>query len=405
MNTSKLPLKTRVALAYTALGFVLSIMFAAATVFITENYEQVIVEQLMLSEADAPAVVELDNTINPEINRNALQRFVSKNGDLSKVPASLRLLPVGMQEFIDSSSREFDVGIFEKGRDRVYVIVDLKSIDVLEDRLNSVLFVIVVLGTTISSWLGWMWAARTVAPVTRLASAVDTLTNHAIETNLKSGFSDDELGQLAGAIDHYQARLVQAKQQERIFFADASHELRTPMAVVRGVVDVMSDDENANSEQRRRLRRLERGMSDLTDKADAMFILARENFDQKETIVLSALITECLDDLQMHLPSHTLVKTSLSTKHTFQAPPRQTQLVIRSLLRGMVASESLEELSISANDGVIRIHTSSAERETNAIESDLQLEKTLIGRLAIALGWSVSGTVAGAERSIEIIIG
>lgn len=408
MNISRLPLKTRVTLAYTALGFVLSIMFAAATVFITEDYEQVIVEQLILSQVDLLAGGELATVVNPDIKDSAVQRFVSKSGDLSKVPASLRLLPIGIQEFTDGSSREFDVGIFEKGRDRVYVIVDPKSIDALEDRLNSVLIAIVAFGTAMSSWLGWMWAARTVAPVTRLASAVDRLPNHAIETNLGANFSDDELGRLAAAIDHYQARLVQAKEQERIFFADASHELRTPMAIVRGVVDVMSDDENADREQRRRLRRLERGMSDLTDKADAMFILARQNFDAEETIDLSALMTECLDDLQMHLPESTVVEISLMTKQNFRAPPRQAQLVIRTFLRSMVASESLERLSIVAEGLVVKIHAGSltpTKHEATSIQSDLHLEKTLIGRLAMALGWKVNGTIAGSEKAVEIIIG
>ena len=408
MKISKLPLKKRVVLAYTVLGFVLSVMFAAATVLITEDYEQVIIEQLMLSQADISTGGELNMVVNPNIKDSALQRFISKNGDLSKVPASLRLLPVGIQAFISESGREFQVGIFEKGRDRVYVIVDLKNIDALEDRLNSVLLAIVVFGTAISSWLGWMWAARTVAPVTRLASVVDTLPNHAIETNLKLNFGDDELGRLATAIDHYQARLVQAKEQERVFFADASHELRTPMAIVRGVVDVMSDDENADREQRRRLRRLERGMSDLTDKADAMFILARQSFDAEETIDLSGLMTECLDDLQMHLPESTLVEISLMTKQSFRAPPRQAQLVIRTFLRSMVASESLERLSIVAEGLVVEIHASSlptARHVSTIKKSNLHLEKTLIGRLAIALGWQVRGFIAGTEKSIEIIIG
>ena len=212
------------------------------------------------------------------------------------------------------------------------------------------------------------------------------------------------------AIDHYQARLVQAKDQERAFFADASHELRTPMAVVRGAVDVLSDDDKADGEQRKRLRRLERGMSELTDKADAMFVLARQNLDPEEAVDLAALLTECIDDLQMHLPDETDIEVSLSPGQTLHAPRRQALLVLRLLLRSVIAAGAAGRLSVMADRHVITIRfgpqpdSRMLQHDQTLTRSDLQLGLTLTGRLATAMGWTVRGALIGSERTIEVDI-
>ena len=52
-------------------------------------------------------------------------------------------------------------------------------------------------------------------------------------------FPDDEVGQLAEALDDYAARLTEVVQRDREFNADVSHELRTPLAVIRGAAELL----------------------------------------------------------------------------------------------------------------------------------------------------------------------
>ena len=85
----------------------------------------------------------------------------------------------------------------------------------------------------------------------------------------------DELGRLAQAIDGYQARLVEADASERAFFADASHELRTPVAVVRGAAEVLSEQDDLDEATRQRIRRIDRGVGELGELVDVLLRLVR----------------------------------------------------------------------------------------------------------------------------------
>ena len=98
---------------------------------------------------------------------------------------------------------------------------------------------------------GGLWLASIgLRPITDMAQ-------RAIRIPL-TGFEDlgqtqrtDELGQLAAAFNGLVARLRAALQTQRQFMADASHELRTPVSVVRATADVMlSRDHRDESEYR-----------------------------------------------------------------------------------------------------------------------------------------------------------
>ena len=76
-------------------------------------------------------------------------------------------------------------------------------------------------------------AARTKWPRKRWRSPSATPTNR-----LRAPHAHDELGRLATAFNGLLDRLVRALQAQRQFMADASHELRTPVSVVRTTAQV-----------------------------------------------------------------------------------------------------------------------------------------------------------------------
>ena len=397
-------------MACTGIGLVLSLLFAGSTIFITERFEDVIVEQLLKGEAaDDGTPVGNQGSSHSAAVANPLRRYVAIGGDRSRIPAVIRDLPNGLQEFTDASGDERAVGIYERGNQRIYVTIDLASVDQLEDLLNMALIAIILLGATISGWLGWWWAGKSVLPVTRLAAAVDALPLQPESTRLASAFGRDEVGRLAAAIDNYQNRLVDAKDRESRFFAGASHELRTPMAVVRGVVDVMMDSEGSEAERRRRLRRLERGMGELTDKADAMFVLARNRLDPSEPVDVARLLRECIDDLQMHLPEAATIRVEIAPERPILLSRRQAQLVFRALMRSVLSAEDPGELGVQFAYPELRIRYGAAGHECGGPAAapqpnNLRAENTLVGRLALAMGWSIRGTVAGPEKSYCIVL-
>ncbi|MBR9856194.1 MAG: HAMP domain-containing histidine kinase [Gammaproteobacteria bacterium] len=114
------------------------------------------------------------------------------------------------------------------------------------ERYELMVFAGVTLGV-LSVWgLGFILSRRLslqiLQPVSRLATEVATLPQQPGH-RLEMSYPDDETGQLARAFDRYVLRVNELLLREQQFSANASHELRTPMMVIRGAVDMLKESE------------------------------------------------------------------------------------------------------------------------------------------------------------------
>jgi signal transduction histidine kinase len=238
--------------------------------------------------------------------------------------------------------------------------------------------------------------------VRRLADTVDALPASPKATALARDAGDDELGRLAAAIDRYQARLVDADVEERRYFADASHELRTPIAVVRGVTELILDDPDAHADQRRWLARLDRGMAELTGLIDALLGVARGRTSEVEDVEIGALIAEVVASVDASRGLD--VRMDVDPQLRWSLPRREAQLVWRQALAALLGPDTDGALRIEATQDTLSM--TFAPREpgpTPATRGDQGTGSTLVDRLARSLGWSIEHASAGdGSRSVRI---
>ena len=88
-------------------------------------------------------------------------------------------------------------------------------------------------------------------------------------------FAEDEVGELAKALDDYAARLTEVVKRDREFNADVSHELRTPLSVVKGAVELMLSRPGLDDKTKMRLERIQRAERQCTDLINALLLLSR----------------------------------------------------------------------------------------------------------------------------------
>ncbi|HTF06891.1 MAG TPA: HAMP domain-containing sensor histidine kinase, partial [Asanoa sp.] len=84
----------------------------------------------------------------------------------------------------------------------------------------------------------WRVVGRALAPVDAIRAEVDAISAASLDRRVPAPAAGDEIGRLAETMNRMLDRLERARLRERRFVADASHELRSPIAAIRQHAEV-----------------------------------------------------------------------------------------------------------------------------------------------------------------------
>lgn len=146
------------------------------------------------------------------------------------------------------------------------------SVRQMRDSLIGLLAVLVVLGSVALGWLIWLVVGRALRPVDKMRESVDSIGERDLHRRVIPPGTGDELDELAGTLNGLLGRIDAAMTRENTFVADASHELRTPIAGVRALLETEPTD--AESVLRIRVEALAR-IGELQDLVDDLLVLAK----------------------------------------------------------------------------------------------------------------------------------
>jgi len=149
------------------------------------------------------------------------------------------------------------------------------------------------LGLMLATVGGYLLGRKSLQPVVAMGDAAARIGATTLRERLPVVNPRDELGHLAGVFNELLGRLDRSFEQQRRFMADASHELRTPVAIIKGEAELaLSRDARSSAELRVALATVHGESRRLTRIVDDLFLLARANAGDQPLVAESLYLEE-----------------------------------------------------------------------------------------------------------------
>lgn len=157
---------------------------------------------------------------------------------------------------------------------------------------------VVVIGAS-AAFVGGLIARHGLKPLHAMASVASEIEAHDLSRRLGVTSDTSDLGALATTFDRMLARLEAAFERQRRFTADASHELRAPLMIVRIAAELALRREREPAAYRRVLASILQATRRLEHLTDDLLVAARADAGQisLERVDLSAVLAETLDQV------------------------------------------------------------------------------------------------------------
>jgi two-component system, OmpR family, sensor histidine kinase MprB len=181
----------------------------------------------------------------------------------------------------------------------------LTEVDHTLDRIRLFLIIIAAGGIAVAAALGLLVARAALAPVRRLTTATENVTETGdLSERIESG-GQDELGRLAVSFNSMLGALEESNKRQRQLVSDASHELRTPLTSLRTNIEVLARDQSMKPKDREQLLHdVVAELTEMTSLITELVELARGDAQpaEMEEVRLDLLVADLLDRARRNAP-------------------------------------------------------------------------------------------------------
>ncbi len=244
-------------------------------------------ENKELYSSDATSIIAITPALLQDIRQAKQQRF--RNGS-SEVLGFM---------FVDNGN-EFTVFAYA---------TDVYGQDALKN-LRNVLFIIFGISIVFVSIIGWIYAGKVLSPISLIVREVGEISELNLNKRLNEGNLRDELSMLSQTFNKMLARLQGAFASQKNFIANASHEIRTPITVMSGEIEVTLIQQRTPEKYINVLKSVLGSLKGLNKLSTQLLLLAQASADQPErnfsTLRIDDILWESKEELRKAHPEYTV---------------------------------------------------------------------------------------------------
>ncbi|WP_094545574.1 sensor histidine kinase [Petroclostridium xylanilyticum] len=237
-------------------------------------------------------------------------------------------------------------------------IVYLQVIKDMENEYGfmKILFVLMAIadaiGMMISVLIGFIISKKVLKPIDNITTTAQSISIHDLNKRIEVIGPDDELTRLARTFNEMIDRLQSSFERQSQFVSDASHELRTPISIIQGYINLIDrwgkEDRDVLQES---IDAIKNETSNMTELIEKLLFLARgESGTQKlvkEEFWLNELINEVIKESRIVAPNR-----DISSKQNDSQRVYADKRLLKQMLRALVDNS----IKFTSENGKIEIN-------------------------------------------------
>lgn len=408
-------LKRRLTMGLSVYAILLTLGVLANDFIVNESAEHLAWEALLNAELEHFLNRKEQEPDYPWPETETLQLFALN--PLTDAANPLMALPQGVHDEIPHEGREKVILLRDVDNQRFVVALDISDLEGREARLRLIIFAsaffLVILLICTAAW----GAGRLVRPLSHLADQLAGLDPE--KSHQRVSLADNatsEIALITQSVNRYIEKNAAFIEREKSFVQVASHELRTPIAIIAGAAELAMNEEKLPEAVSRRLQRILVTTNDTNELVSMLLALAKDPgslINSCEEIDLSLLIPNIVLDHE-HLAQGKEVRVSIGnlTPVKVVAPLQLVKSAIGNLLRNAIEQTHYGDVVISLSSlGNVVIEDQGVgltDDQISALYSKLArgeglhgggIGLKLIARLCEHLGWSLAVESKSGEGS------
>ncbi|MEQ8494624.1 MAG: HAMP domain-containing sensor histidine kinase, partial [Gammaproteobacteria bacterium] len=349
-------------------AFVLQIVLISATaiagVYLAEfAIRELLIVSALKREADYFWARRKISADTPAPNTNTLIGYVFDAG--SELPDEFAGLGRGIHD-VTTPIGESVVHVSEHAGARLYLVFDANNVKELATYFGLAPLALLLVVLYSSAWVAYRITQRAVSPVIRLARSVrdidlETPDLAALLADVQQRGGNAEIEVLTNALRHLLGRVDRFIERERLFTREASHELRSPLTVIRMASEKLLGRGDLDAPARALVEKMRRAALDMEELTEILLLLAREHEGAlvKERVNVNYIMHQEFNRCVMIYGHKPLTLRFVETHRVHvESTPRILAIVLGNLLRNACAYTERGTVEVCVSEHGVRISDS-----------------------------------------------